>query len=126
MNICIIGIGSNIKAKENISHALQLLSIDLKIIQVSEMVQTKPIGISSQNNFTNGAIKIETNWTQDELNSYLKKTEDQMGRDRSQPKYGPRCIDFDILIWNDKIMDQDYYTRDFLRQSATELGFNPS
>jgi len=46
-----------------------------------------------------------------------------MGRDRSQEKFGPRNIDLDILIWNNAIVDPDYYTRDFLRNSAAELGF---
>jgi len=46
-----------------------------------------------------------------------------MGRDRSQKKFGPRNIDLDILIWNNVVVDQDYYTRSFLRNSAAELGF---
>jgi 2-amino-4-hydroxy-6-hydroxymethyldihydropteridine diphosphokinase len=57
------------------------------------------------------------------LSLFLKDLEDQMGRDRSQPKFGPRNIDLDILIWNNKVVDPDYYTRDFLRTSAAELGF---
>jgi 2-amino-4-hydroxy-6-hydroxymethyldihydropteridine diphosphokinase len=57
------------------------------------------------------------------LSLYLKMLEDLMGRDRSQEKFGPRNIDLDILIWNNTIVDPDYYTRDFLRNSAAELGF---
>lgn len=123
MNTCIIGIGSNIHAEDNISLSLQILDHDVKIIQVSKMVKTKPIGIVDQNDFTNGAVKIETSWSQSELNNYLKKVEDQMGRDRSQVKFGPRCIDLDIMVWNNEVVDLDYYTRDFLRHSAEELGF---
>jgi len=59
----------------------------------------------------------------EKLSLYLKMLEDQMGRDRSQEKFGPRNIDLDILIWNNAIVDPDYYTRDFLRNSAAELGF---
>ena len=124
MNTCIIGIGSNIHAEENIPRSLQILDKDVHILQVSEMVKTKPIGITDQAEFTNGAVKIETEWTQEELNNYLKEVEDRMGRDRSEKKFGPRCIDLDIMIWNDKIVDQDFFTRDFLRNSAAELGFN--
>lgn len=123
MNTCIIGIGSNIQAEENISRSLQILRHDVKVIQVSKMVQTKPIGITDQHDFTNGAVKIETNWTQEELNNYLKNVEDLMGRDRSVQQYGPRCIDLDIMIWNNEIVDPDFFTREFLRNSAAELGF---
>jgi 2-amino-4-hydroxy-6-hydroxymethyldihydropteridine diphosphokinase len=124
MNSCIIGIGSNIDAEVNIPKSLQLLANDLKILQVSKMVKTKPIGFFSHNDFTNGAIKAETNWDQKELTRYLKRIEDQMGRDRTVVKFGPRNIDLDILIWNGQVVDLDYYSRDFLRQSAAELGFS--
>jgi 2-amino-4-hydroxy-6-hydroxymethyldihydropteridine diphosphokinase len=71
----------------------------------------------------NGAVRIRTKRDKKGLSSYLKKLEDRMGRIRNQEKFGPRNIDLDILIWNDVVVDQDYYTRDFLRNSAAELGF---
>jgi 2-amino-4-hydroxy-6-hydroxymethyldihydropteridine diphosphokinase len=123
MNDCIIGIGSNIEAKENIAKMLRLLALDVEIIQVSKMVQTKPIGIIEQDDYTNGAIRIWTEMDLKVLTLYLKKLEDRMGRDRSQKKFGPRNIDLDILIWNNTIIDPDYFTREFLQKSAAELGF---
>lgn len=123
MNDCIIGIGSNIEAEKNISEMLRLLSADVEIIKVSKLMQTKPIGITNQADYTNGAVYIRTIMSLESLSLYLKSLEDQMGRDRTQPKFGPRNIDLDILIWNNRVVDQDYYTRDFLRISAAELGF---
>lgn len=124
MNECIIGIGSNINAEENIAEMLRLLGNEVEIVQVSKMVKTAPIGISTQADFTNGAVKIKTVKEMDELNLFLKSIEDRMGRDRTQPRFGPRNIDLDILIWNNRIVDQDYFSRDFLRNSADELGFD--
>ncbi|HET6556870.1 MAG TPA: 2-amino-4-hydroxy-6-hydroxymethyldihydropteridine diphosphokinase [Prolixibacteraceae bacterium] len=123
MNDCIIGIGSNIDAEYHISEMLKLLEGHVKVVQVSKMVRTKAIGIDDQPDFTNGAVRIQTPMQMEELSLMLKQLEDQLGRDRSQPKFGPRTIDLDILIWNNKIVDPDYHTRDFLRQSAAELGF---
>jgi len=123
MNGCIIGIGSNIDAEKNIAKALRLLGAEVEIVQVSKMMKTKPIGISDQPDFTNGAVRIETWKGIEELKRLLKALENQMGRDRTQPKFGSRNIDLDILIWNNEIVDQDYFTRDFLRISAAELGF---
>ena len=123
MNDCIIGIGSNIEADRNITEMLRLLAAKVEIVQVSQMVQTKPIGITEQADYTNGAVRIRTEMDLEALSLYLKMLEDQMGRDRSQQKFGPRNIDLDILIWNNTIVDPDYYTRDFLRNSAAELGF---
>jgi 2-amino-4-hydroxy-6-hydroxymethyldihydropteridine diphosphokinase len=59
----------------------------------------------------------------EELSVFLKQLEDKMGRDRREMKSGPRNIDLDILIWNNKVVDPDYFTREFLRDSAAELGF---
>jgi 2-amino-4-hydroxy-6-hydroxymethyldihydropteridine diphosphokinase len=123
MNDCIIGIGSNIEADYNIPEMLVLLAADVQIVQVSQMVQTKPIGITGQPDYTNGAVRIQTEMDIEELSSYLKQLEDQMGRDRTQKKFGPRNIDLDILIWNNEVVDSDYFTREFLRNSAAELGF---
>lgn len=123
MNDCIIGIGSNIEADRNIPEMLRLLAAKVEIVQVSQLVQTKPIGIAEQADYTNGAVLVRTEMSLKKLSLYLKMLEDQMGRDRSPEKLGPRNIDLDILIWNDTIVDPDYYTRDFLRNSAAELGF---
>jgi len=123
MNECIIGIGSNIEANLNIPEMLRLLSEEVEIVQVSQMIQTMPIGMIKQPDYTNGAVLIRTKMDLETLTLYLKKLEDQMGRDRRQEKFGPRNIDLDILIWNNTIVDDDYYTRDFLRNSAAELGF---
>lgn len=123
MNDCIIGIGSNIEADTNIPEMLRLLANEVKIVQVSQMTKTKPIGIAEQSDYTNGAVRILTEMDMQKLTLFLKRLEDQMGRDRTAQKFGPRNIDLDILVWNNEIVDQDYYTRDFLRNAAAELGF---
>ena len=120
-NTCIIGIGSNIEVEFNIPKMLDLLQAKVEVLQVSRFRKTKPIGIVDQPDFTNGAVKIKTKLDQSKLNSLLKGIEDEMGRDRSNPKFGPRCIDLDIAVWNGKIVDKDYYSRDFLRESVDEL-----
>ena len=123
MNDCIIGIGSNVEAHKNIPEMLNILATHVQIVRVSKMIQTKPIGLIEQPDYTNGAVRIFTEMSLEELSLHLKMLEDQMGRDRSQEKFGPRNIDLDILIWNNSVVDRDYYTRDFLRTSAAELGF---
>nr|WP_319510960.1 2-amino-4-hydroxy-6-hydroxymethyldihydropteridine diphosphokinase [uncultured Draconibacterium sp.] len=122
MNTVIIGIGSNINADENIAKMLEILKGEVTILQVSSMIKTKPIGIENQPDFTNGAVKINTALELPALKTKLRQIEDGMGRDRTGPKFGPRCIDLDIAVWNGAVVDEDYYTRDFLRKSVDELG----
>jgi 2-amino-4-hydroxy-6-hydroxymethyldihydropteridine diphosphokinase len=121
MNECIIGIGSNINADRNISDMLEILKQKVDILKISSFIQTKPIGITNQADFTNGAVKIQTNLSEEKLKNLLKSIEDSMGRDRSQPKFGPRNIDLDIIVWNGTIVDPDYYTRDFLKSTVDEI-----
>ena len=121
MNVAILSIGSNIEAEKNVAKMLEILKELVDVLKVSSLVKTKPIGIKNQPYFTNGAVKICTRLNQAKLNQLLKSIEDQMGRDRTAPKFGPRCIDLDIVVWNDKIVDKDYYSRDFLQESVKEL-----
>jgi len=120
-NTVIISIGSNIDAEKNIARMLKILGNEVEIQKVSTLVKTKPIGIEDQHDFTNGAFKVQTGMEKEELNRLLKTIEDQLGRDRSASKFGPRTIDLDIVIWNGDIIDDDYHTRDFLRKSVEEV-----
>lgn len=121
MNEVVIGIGSNIDAEFNIEKALEILGILVRIEKVSSFIKTKPVGITDQPDFTNGAVRVKTDYGAKELKKKLKGIEDQLGRDRSAAKFGPRCIDLDIIVWNGEIVDRDYYTRDFLRQNVSEV-----
>jgi len=100
---------------------LNLLGSEVEILKVSEMVKTKPIGIDDQPDFTNGAVKISTALNRQNLNLLLKSIEDKLGRDRTVAKFGPRTIDLDIVVWNGEIVDPDYFTRDFLKDSVDQL-----
>ena len=120
-NIAIIGIGSNIDAEVNISDMLDLLSSAMKIVKVSKLIKTKPIGIKNQPDFTNGAVKVETILELNNLKVFLKGIEDKLGRDRNAPKFGPRTIDLDLVVWNGEIVHQEYFSREFVRDSVNEL-----
>ncbi|SFQ15108.1 2-amino-4-hydroxy-6-hydroxymethyldihydropteridinediphosphokinase [Nitrosomonas cryotolerans] len=121
MNDCILSIGSNINPEENIRKTLIFLKQKVNVIDTSSWVKTTPIGITDQADFINGAVRIRTAISQQALTQYLKNLEDRLGRDRSLPKFGPRVIDLDIVVWNNKIIDNDYYTRDFIKNSVHEV-----
>jgi len=118
---CIIGIGSNINPEQNIAAALFFLRQEQEFVSVSSLVKTSPIGITDQPDFLNGAAKILTMMEIDDFKSYLIDIEDRLKRDRTAPKFGPRTIDLDIVIWEDEIIDPDYYSRDFLKTAVDEI-----
>ena len=117
----VIGLGSNIDPEANLEQAVQELKSRFKVSKRSQWTRTKPIGIQDQPDFYNGALLMETELEQQSLKQELKRIEDILGRDRSLPKFGPRTIDLDILIWNKKVVDEDYYERDFLRKGVKEI-----
>ena len=117
----VIGLGSNIDPEANLEQAVQELKSRFKVSKRSKWTRTKPIGIQDQPDFYNGALLIETELEQQSLKKELKRIEDILGRDRSLPKFGPRKIDLDILIWNKKVVDEDFYERDFLRKVVEEI-----
>lgn len=120
-NQVIISLGSNIRPVINMGLAVEHLRHYFRIISVSSFVSTKPIGITDQADFLNGVIMIQTTNAIEEVNILLKKIEDVMGRDRTAPKFGPRIIDLDVLIWNGQVVDEDFYTRDFLQNLVAEI-----
>ncbi|PTN12824.1 2-amino-4-hydroxy-6-hydroxymethyldihydropteridine diphosphokinase [Nitrosomonas aestuarii] len=120
-NVCIIGIGSNINPEKNTQVALAILKREVDVQSTSKWVKTAPIGIASQNDFINGAVKVRTAMSREAFKNYLKILENRLGRDRTLPKFGPRVIDLDIIVWNDEIVDDDYYTRAFVRDAVHEL-----
>lgn len=118
---CIIGIGSNIDPEQNIAAALFFLRQEQQLIAVSKLTQTKPIGILDQPDFLNGAAKVAVDMEMTEFQGYLKGLEDRLKRDRTAPKYGPRTIDLDLVIWDGEIVDPDYFNRDFLKNAVDEI-----
>jgi 2-amino-4-hydroxy-6-hydroxymethyldihydropteridine diphosphokinase len=118
---CIIGIGSNIDPEPNIAAVLYFLRQEQEFVSVSSLIKTSPIGIPDQPDFLNGAAKILTTMEIADFKSYLKDIEDRLKRDRTAPKYGPRTIDLDIVIWDGEIIDPDYFSRDFLKTAVDEI-----
>ena len=117
----VIGLGSNIDPEANLEQAVLELKSRFKVSKRSQWTRTKPIGIQNHPDFYNGALLMETELEQQSLKKELKRIEDILGRDRSLPKFGPRTIDLDILIWNKKVVDEDYYERDYLRKGVEEI-----
>ncbi|WP_430812620.1 MULTISPECIES: 2-amino-4-hydroxy-6-hydroxymethyldihydropteridine diphosphokinase [unclassified Carboxylicivirga] len=117
----VIGLGSNIDADKHIAQALKALAKVAQVKATSEIMVTKPIGFTQQEDFSNSAVLLHTEDDYDSLKCKLKSIEDALGRDRSRPRFGPREIDLDIIVYDDDIRDDDYYTRDFLQKLVAQV-----
>ena len=97
-HIAYISMGSNMGNKEeNLNNAVKKLEEinGVKVSKVSSFITTEPWGNENQDEFLNGALKIETYLTPKELMTELLRIESELGRVR-EIKWGPRVIDLDI------------------------------
>ena len=75
-----------------------------KITSSSSIYETAAWGNTNQPAFYNQAIQLMTPMAPEDLLEQLLAIELEMGRVRRQ-KYGPRTIDLDILMIDDKVLD---------------------
>lgn len=121
MNRAVIAMGSNINPRENIRAALNYITKSFSLVKKSRFVYTKPLGFKNQPNFLNGAVLIETASRETDIITNLKEIEQALGRERKGRKDGPRRIDLDLVVYNGRIIDDDVFERNFLRQSIREV-----
>jgi 2-amino-4-hydroxy-6-hydroxymethyldihydropteridine diphosphokinase len=75
-------------------------------VAVSTFRETDPVGYEDQPRFLNGAAALETALTPREVLDRLLAVERQLGRTRDGPRYGPRTIDLDLLLYGEEIVDE--------------------
>jgi 2-amino-4-hydroxy-6-hydroxymethyldihydropteridine diphosphokinase len=110
MFTCYIGLGSNLgDRRKNLMQAIEKIGRlqNTKVTKTSSIIETEPVGGPPQGKFLNACLEIQTELSARELLKNLQNIESELGRVRTV-KYGPRTIDLDILLFNDKqIKDKD-------------------
>ncbi|MCR5431182.1 MAG: 2-amino-4-hydroxy-6-hydroxymethyldihydropteridine diphosphokinase [Lachnospiraceae bacterium] len=107
-----LSVGSNIGEREIIIRdALKKLDEheQIRVISVSDIIETKPYGVTDQPDFLNGCLEIRTLLEPHELLDELHIIEAEFGRERKE-HWGPRTLDIDILFYDDLIM----YSKDLV------------
>lgn len=130
-HVAYIAIGSNIGNKEeNLNNAIKKINETegIKVSKISSFIKTEPWGNENQDEFLNGALKLETYLTPKELMSELLRIESELGRVR-EIKWGPRVIDLDIILFDDIISNDEFviiphplmHLRDFVLKPLNEI-----
>jgi 2-amino-4-hydroxy-6-hydroxymethyldihydropteridine diphosphokinase len=121
MNTVVVSVGSNIEPEHNIRAARELVAELHELVGCSDFEQTEPLERPGQPEYLNGAFLVRTELSRKALRANLKAVEDQLGRVRNRDKYSARRIDLDIVVWNGRVVDDDYHTRDFVRRACVQL-----
>jgi 2-amino-4-hydroxy-6-hydroxymethyldihydropteridine diphosphokinase len=105
-----VGLGANLEdPRAQIDRALALLAAEdgVEVIAVSTLRETDPVGYEDQPRFLNGAAELRTTLGARELLERLLEIERRMGRVRGEgPRFGPRTIDLDLLLYGDEVIDE--------------------
>jgi len=103
-----IGLGGNFADSESlIRESLSLLGgrSGVSVKRVSAVYRSRPWGDSDQADYFNAVAELETSLPAGDLLETLLDIEDRLGRTRDGRKWGPRCIDLDLLTYQDLKMD---------------------
>ena len=94
-----VALGSNLGDRERlIRRAAELIGAT----RLSTIRETEPWGLEDQPRFLNAAAEVETELSPRELLDRLLEVELELGRTRDGPRYGPRTIDLDLLLYGDQ------------------------
>lgn len=101
------------------------------VVRRSSFHETKPWGFQSVHPFINAAVCVETTMTPRELLEKTQQIERELGRKTKSSKgvYHDRPIDIDILLYGDRVVDEDdlkiphplMYEREFVMLPLQEI-----
>ena len=92
-----LGLGSNLgEGARNLREALGRISLGAKVLRVSSLYRSEPVGHADQPSFWNAVAEISWSGTPAALLRLARKIEEELGR---VPTFrnGPRVIDVDLL-----------------------------
>lgn len=126
-----VAVGSNMGEKQAyIENGIKELEDypEIQIEKISDMIVTKPYGGVEQDDFVNGAMKIRTLFTPNELLEVLHKAEKNANRERLI-HWGPRTLDLDIIFYDNMVYEDenliiphvDMQNRDFVLKPLLDL-----
>jgi 2-amino-4-hydroxy-6-hydroxymethyldihydropteridine diphosphokinase len=101
-----LGLGANVGDRlANLRLALQRLQTLAHLEEVSSLYETQPQGVSDQPLFLNAVCRVSTGLEPQALLRFLKNLEWETGRRPGGQRWGPRPIDLDILLYDDRVVD---------------------
>ena len=122
-----IALGSNIGDKEKyIADAVKALDgiKGCRVEKVSALIETPPYGVTDQDDFLNGCLKLKTLLYPEELLKELNKIEKAAGRER-KIHWGPRTLDLDIILYDDLVCQEDHLCIPHVEMHKREFVLRP-
>jgi len=101
-----LGLGANLGDRlANLRLALARLQTLARLEEVSSLYETEPQGLADQPLFFNAVCRVSTGLEPQAFLRFLKNLEREIGRRPGGQRWGPRPIDLDILLYDDRVVD---------------------
>ena len=106
MNTAYLSLGSSLDKERNLPAGVRLLARHGRVVAVSAVYETDPVGNSGDPTFLTAALILETSLDPLALKeTVLRAVENQLGRQRTADPNAPRTFDADISLFNDQILE---------------------
>lgn len=126
-----IALGSNVGDRQaHLAHARARLAAvpGTRVVAVSRIEETEPIGPVAQGAYLNQMVLLETSLSPAELLAHCRAIEAERGRERRE-RWGPRTLDLDIVRYGARTVREpdltiphpELKTRDFWQREIAEL-----
>ena len=100
-----VAAGSNVKPQEHLREALRILRGHYPNMRVSTAYRNKAVGFEGDD-FINLVVGFETEDSLPQVIQHLHEAEAACGRPRGAPKWEPRTMDLDLLLYGDLLLDE--------------------
>lgn len=105
MALAYLSLGSNVDREHMLPEAVRYLAQHGRLVAVSHVYETAPIGNLDDPPYFNAAVVLETALEPADLKErVLKPLEQALGRQRTPDPNAPRTIDVDISLFDDRIV----------------------
>ncbi|WP_299168410.1 2-amino-4-hydroxy-6-hydroxymethyldihydropteridine diphosphokinase [uncultured Arthrobacter sp.] len=123
----VLALGSNLgESRDTLSLAVADLvdSPNVRLREVSPIVQTKAVGGPEQPDYLNMVIEIDTDLGPYELLEHCQGVENKHHRVR-EVRWGPRTLDVDIITYGDLVSDDEKLTLPHPRAATRAFVLQP-
>jgi 2-amino-4-hydroxy-6-hydroxymethyldihydropteridine diphosphokinase len=103
VTVAYVGLGANLGDREcQLRRAAELIEAE----RLSTIRETEPWGLADQPRFLNAVAELDTDLAPRALLERLLEVERSLGRVRTGPRWGPRAIDLDLLLFGERSVDE--------------------
>lgn len=101
-----VSVGSNIEREANIRAGVAALAGRYGGLALSSVYQSRAVGFAGED-FYNLVLGFDTDEDVHAVAAFLREVEERYGRIRGAQRFSPRTLDLDLLLYGDRVLDED-------------------